>query len=34
LTVEEVKAQQRLLRALPVDALPAAWGLFRVVCEV
>jgi SAM-dependent methyltransferase len=34
LTIEEVWAQQTLLRGLPLDALPAAWGLFRVVCEV
>jgi ubiquinone/menaquinone biosynthesis C-methylase UbiE len=32
-TVEEVGEQQRLLRALPVRGLPAAWGIFRAACE-
>jgi ubiquinone/menaquinone biosynthesis C-methylase UbiE len=27
---EEVSEQQRLLRALPVQSLPPAWGIFRV----
>ena len=34
LTLPEVQEQQRLLRGLSLDALPAAWGLFRVACEV
>jgi ubiquinone/menaquinone biosynthesis C-methylase UbiE len=29
LTGEEVDQQQRLLRALPTDSLPPAWGIFR-----
>jgi hypothetical protein len=33
LSAEEVGEQQRLLRALPVDALPPAWGIHRVACE-
>ena len=33
LTAEEVERQQRLLRALPHEALPAAWGIFRVACQ-
>jgi ubiquinone/menaquinone biosynthesis C-methylase UbiE len=33
LTVAEVEQQQRLLRALPVERLPAVWGIHRVVCE-
>jgi ubiquinone/menaquinone biosynthesis C-methylase UbiE len=33
LTVEEVERQQRLLRALPPEALPAVWGTYRVVGE-
>ncbi len=34
LTAQEIEEQQRLLRALPVEGLPPAWGSFRVVCEV
>jgi ubiquinone/menaquinone biosynthesis C-methylase UbiE len=30
LTAEEIDEQQRLLRALPPQGLPPAWGLFRV----
>ncbi len=33
LTVEEIDEQQRLLRALPPDPLPAVWGIHRVTCE-
>jgi ubiquinone/menaquinone biosynthesis C-methylase UbiE len=33
LTAAEVDEQKRLLRALPTELLPAAWGSFRVVCE-
>ncbi len=33
LTAGQIAEQQRLLRALPVDSLPAAWGLHRVACE-
>jgi ubiquinone/menaquinone biosynthesis C-methylase UbiE len=33
LTAAEVEEQQRLLRALPTDNLPAAWGIYRVTCE-
>lgn len=33
MTGAEIDAQQKLLRALPADDLPAAWGIFRVVCE-
>jgi ubiquinone/menaquinone biosynthesis C-methylase UbiE len=33
LTAAEVEEQQRLLRELPVEGLPAAWGAHRVVCE-
>ena len=29
---EEIERQQRLLRALPPDPLPPAWGIFRVTC--
>jgi ubiquinone/menaquinone biosynthesis C-methylase UbiE len=29
---EEIGRQQRLLRALPPDQLPPAWGIFRVTC--
>jgi hypothetical protein len=29
MTDEEISEQQRLLRALPVQGLPPAWGLFR-----
>jgi len=34
MTAQEIDAQQRLLRALAPDGLPAAWGTFRVACEV
>lgn len=30
LTAEHIERQQRLLRALPPEALPPAWGIFRV----
>ena len=30
----EIDRLQRLLRELPADDLPGAWGIFRVVCEV
>jgi ubiquinone/menaquinone biosynthesis C-methylase UbiE len=33
LTAAQIAEQQRLLRALPVEALPAAWGNHRVACE-
>ena len=33
MTAEEVDRQQRLLRALPSEGLPAVWGIFRVACE-
>jgi len=33
LTAEEIKEQQRLLRALPPDSSPAVWGIYRVACE-
>lgn len=33
LTLAEVEEQQRLLRALPRDQLPAVWGSYRVVAE-
>jgi ubiquinone/menaquinone biosynthesis C-methylase UbiE len=33
LTAEEIERQQRLLRALPPDGLPAVWGIHSVVCE-
>jgi ubiquinone/menaquinone biosynthesis C-methylase UbiE len=33
LTVEQTIEQQRLLAELPVSALPAVWGVFRVTCE-
>jgi ubiquinone/menaquinone biosynthesis C-methylase UbiE len=33
LTSAEIDEQQRLLRDLPAENLPAAWGIFRVVCE-
>jgi len=32
-SADEVARQQELLRALPTDALPAVWGMFRVTCE-
>ncbi len=34
LSAEEVMRQQQLLRALGPDALPAAWGIYRVAGEV
>ena len=34
LTAAEIDEQQRLLRALPCENLPPAWGIFRVACEV
>jgi ubiquinone/menaquinone biosynthesis C-methylase UbiE len=34
MSIEEIAEQQRLLRALPAEKLPAAWGIFRVACEV
>ena len=34
LSAAEIDEQQRLLRALPCDNLPPAWGIFRVACEV
>jgi ubiquinone/menaquinone biosynthesis C-methylase UbiE len=33
LAMEEIERQQRLLRALPTDRLPAVWGIYRVACE-
>ena len=33
MNVSDVVEQQRLLRALRADKLPAAWGIFRVACE-
>jgi len=33
LTAEEIERQQRLLRALPADGLPPAWGIYRVAAE-
>jgi ubiquinone/menaquinone biosynthesis C-methylase UbiE len=34
MTSAEISEQQRLLRALPLDGVPPAWGSFRLVCEV
>ena len=34
MTAREVEEQQHLLRVLPADKLPAAWGTYRVACEV
>jgi SAM-dependent methyltransferase len=34
MTAKECDEQQRLLRALDVDKLPAAWATYRVACEV
>jgi SAM-dependent methyltransferase len=34
LTAEEVAQQQQLLRELSPQGLPAAWGMYRVCCEV
>jgi SAM-dependent methyltransferase len=33
LSAEEIEREQRLLEALPVEGLPAAWGTHRVACE-
>jgi ubiquinone/menaquinone biosynthesis C-methylase UbiE len=33
LTAEQIDEAQRLLRSLPPDPLPAAWGIYRVGCE-
>jgi ubiquinone/menaquinone biosynthesis C-methylase UbiE len=33
LSAEQIKEQQRLLRALPADSLPPAWGAYVVACE-
>lgn len=33
LTAAEIDEQQRLLRELPMEDLPPAWGIFRVACE-
>ena len=33
LTTEQVAEQQRLLRTLPTEGLPAVWGIYRVACE-
>jgi SAM-dependent methyltransferase len=33
LSAAEVEEQQRLLRALPAEGLPPAWGIHRVACE-
>jgi len=33
LSADAVEEQQRLLRALVPEALPAAWGIYRVACE-
>jgi ubiquinone/menaquinone biosynthesis C-methylase UbiE len=33
LSADEVERQQRLLRALPPEGLPPAWGSHRVACE-
>jgi hypothetical protein len=33
LSADQIEEQQRLLRALPTDSLPAAWGAYRVACE-
>jgi ubiquinone/menaquinone biosynthesis C-methylase UbiE len=34
LTAEGIEHQQRLLRALPAQGLPPAWGIYRVTAEV
>jgi len=34
LTTGEAERQQRLLRTLSAESLPAAWGIFRVACEL
>jgi len=33
LTAQEVEEQQRLLRVLPTESLPAVWGIHGVACE-
>lgn len=33
LSAEEIKQQERLLRDLPPDGLPAVWGIYQVVCR-
>lgn len=33
LTSAELEEQQRLLRALPIESLPAVWGMWGVTCE-
>jgi len=33
LTAKEIDQQQRLLRGLAAEQLPAAWGIYRVACE-
>jgi hypothetical protein len=33
LSAEETERQQQLLRALPLQALPAVWGICSVACE-
>jgi len=33
LTAEEVEEQQRLLRLLSPESLPAVWGIHGVACE-
>jgi hypothetical protein len=33
LTREEIERQQTMLRALPVEGLPPAWGIYRVTAE-
>jgi SAM-dependent methyltransferase len=33
LTAAQIDEQQRLLKALPPDSLPAVWGIHRVACE-
>ena len=33
LSLSEIEEQQRLLLALQPESLPAAWGIFSVVCE-
>jgi hypothetical protein len=33
LTAAEVEEQQRLLRALPAEGLPPAWGIYLVAGE-
>ena len=34
LTAEEIERQQRLLRVLPIEGLPPAWGIYRVTAVV